>query len=152
MSSDAIGASFTAVTVIVNVPVSIPPSPSLTVYVIIGTVPFQLAFGVNVYVPFALTIIVPTAGIETLEPAGYVYVVPPTVNEICVTSRFANGVSVSVSFVKIFPVAGVSSLTVFESLLATGASFTGSTNKLKTAVSVELPSLTVYVINGTVPV
>ena len=68
------------------------------------------------------------------------------------TTKSASGVSVSVSFDNTFPDAELSSLTVIVSLLATGASFTGSTNKLNTAVSDELPSLTVYVINGTVPV
>ena len=69
-SFTAIGESLTAVTVIANVPVSVPPSPSLTVYVITGTVPFQLAFGVKTYVPFALTTIVPTPGMVAVVPAG----------------------------------------------------------------------------------
>ncbi len=62
---------------------------------------------------------------------------------ICVTSKLAKGVSVSVSSESTFPVAGASSFTVFVLLLATGASFTGSTNKLNTAVSVEFPSVMV---------
>ena len=69
-SFTVIGESLTAVTVIANVPVSVPPSPSLMVYVITGTVPFQLAFGVKTYVPFALTTIVPTPGMVAVVPAG----------------------------------------------------------------------------------
>ena len=59
--------------------------------------------------------------------------------------------SVSVSFDKTFPVAGKSSLTVFTSLFATGGSLTGATKIVNCPVSVELPSDTVYVIVGTVP-
>ena len=42
------GASFTAVTVIESVAVTVAPLLSETVYVISGKVPFQLAAGVNV--------------------------------------------------------------------------------------------------------
>ena len=51
--------------------------------------------------------------------------------------------SVSVSFDKTFPVAGVSSFTVFTSLFAIGASLTGATKIVNSAVSVEFPSVTV---------
>ena len=82
LSAIAFGTSFTAVTVTPKVPVLVPPLPSLTVYVIVGTVPFQFAFGVKVYEPSAFTTIVPIPGIVAVVPAGYVYVVPLTVNEI----------------------------------------------------------------------
>ena len=51
--------------------------------------------------------------------------------------------SVSVSFDKTFPVACVSSLTVFTLSIATGGSLTGATKILNSAVSVEFPSETV---------
>ena len=58
----------------------------------------------------------------------------------------------SVSFVNTFPVAGKSSLTVLLSSTATGGKLTGATKISKLAATVELPSLTVYEIIGTVPV
>ena len=39
ISSVATGGSGTSVTVMINVPVAVPPFPSLTVYVTVGTVP-----------------------------------------------------------------------------------------------------------------
>ncbi len=69
-SFTVIGESFTGVTVIDKVPESVPPSPSLTIYEITGTDPFQFAFGVNVYDPLLLTTIKPTPGIVTVIPAG----------------------------------------------------------------------------------
>ena len=71
-SFDAIGASFTAETVIPITPVSEPPCPSITVYEIVGTEPLYPATGVNVYEPSAFTIIVPTPGIVAVVPAGYI--------------------------------------------------------------------------------
>ena len=133
MSSVVNGASFTGVTVTANVPVFVPPFPSLTVYVIVGAVPFQFALGVNVYVPLVFTTTEPTPGIVAIVPAGYVYVVPFTVNEICVTDKVFP--SASESFVKTLPEAGVSSATVVESFTVVGTSFTGVTEMDKSAVS-----------------
>ena len=148
-SFTAIGESLTAVTVIANVPVSVPPLPSLTVYVITGTVPFQLALGVKVYVPSAFTTIVPIPGNVVVTPAVKLITVPLTVTDNCVTDKVFP--SASVSFVKTLPVAGVSSLTVFVLSVATGASLTAVTVIANVPVSVLFPSVIVYVITGTVP-
>ncbi len=80
-----------------------------------------------------LTTIVPTPGIVAVVPAGYVYVVPLTVNEICVTVNVLP--SASESFVSTLPVAAVSSATVLVSLTVAGASLTGVTAIVKSAVS-----------------
>ncbi len=89
-----------------------------------------------------LTTIVPTPGIVAVVPAGYVYVVPLTVNEICVTVNVLP--SASESLVKTFPVAAVSSATVLVSLTVAGASLTALTVIFISPVSVPpLPSLTV---------
>ena len=55
------------------------------------------------------------------------------------------------SLVNTLPVSFVSSVAFTTSSKATGASFTAVTVKLRTAVSVKEPSLSVYVIAGTVP-
>ena len=67
----------------------------------------------------------------------------------CVTDKVLP--SASVSFVKTFPVAGVSSFTVFVLSVATGASFTAVTVIANVPVSELVPSVIVYVITGTVP-
>ena len=119
-------------------------------YVITGTVPFQLVFGVNVYVPSALTTIVPIPGNVVVTPAVKLITVPLTVTDNCVTESVL--LSASASFVKTFPVAGVSSLIVLVLSVAIGESFTAVTVMFNAPVSVPpLPSLTVYVIAGTLP-
>jgi hypothetical protein len=55
-----------------KVPLVVPPFPSETAYVITGSVPEYPRTGVNVNVPSAFTITVPTFGISTILPAGYV--------------------------------------------------------------------------------
>ena len=59
--------------------------------------------------------------------------------------------STSVSLVNTFPVAGVSSATVFVSATATGASFTAVTVIFNGAVAVKAPSEIVTVMTGTAP-
>ena len=88
--------------------------------------------------PFVLTIIVPTPAIMAVDPAGYVW--PPTVNP---TTVFVSPLFASVSFVNTLSVTGVSSGVDFESFTATGTAFTGATKISNTAISVEVPSLTV---------
>ena len=76
------------------------------------------------------------------------YVTPP-ISKVVTASVFP---SKSVSFVRTFPVAGVSSCVVLISSVAIGASFVGLTTMSINPVSVPpLPSLTVYVISGTSP-
>ena len=99
----------------------------------------------NVNVPSAFTITVPTFGISTILPAGYVAAVavptPAMVN--CVIVKEAVAVSTSVSFVNKFPVIATFSEAVSVSPVTTGKSFTGVTVKLKFAVFVAVPSDTV---------
>ena len=83
---------------------------------------------------------VPTPAIIAVDPAGYVW--PPTVNP---TTVFGSPLFASVSLLTTFPPTGVSSGVVFTSSTATGTAFTGATKISNTAVSVEMPSLTVYV-------
>ena len=99
----------------------------------------------NVYDPSVFTITVPTFGISTILPAGYV--TPPIVN--CVIDNVLD--STSVSFESRLPERSVFSGVVTVSFVITGASFTGVTVKLKFAVFVAVPSETVYVIVGTTP-
>ena len=97
-----------------------------------------------------MTTIVPIPGNVVVTPAVKLITVPLTVTDNCVTESVL--LSASVSFVKILPVAGVSSLTVFVLSVAIGASFTAVTVMFNAPVSVPpFPSLTVYVIAGTLP-
>ena len=132
-------------TVMAKVPLVVPPFPSETAYVITGSVPKYPRTGVNVKVPSSFTITVPTFGISTILPAGYVDAVavptPAIVN--CVMVKEAVADSTSVSFDNKLPARGVFSRVVSVSLTTTGASFTGVTVKLKFAVLVAVPSETV---------
>jgi hypothetical protein len=80
ISFTTIGASFTAPTTIVKLPFVLAPCPSLTVYSTTGTIPLKLAVGVKVYVPFALTIIVPIPGIVAVVETVNVPVIPAIQN------------------------------------------------------------------------
>ena len=108
-----------------------------------GGVPKYPRTGVNVNVPSAFTITVPTFGISTILPAGYVDAVavptPAIVN--CVIDKVLDSTSVSLD--SKLPERGVFSGVVSVSLTTTGASFTGVTVKLKFAVLVAVPSETV---------
>ncbi len=89
------------------------------------------------YEPSALTIIVPTPGIDAVVPA--LYVTPLITN--CVTDKVLP--SASVSLVNTLPEIGVSSVAFTTSSVATGTSFTAVTVMANVAVSVCVPSLTV---------
>ena len=101
--------------------------------------------GVNEYVPSEFTIKVPTLGISTILPAGYVVAVavpiPATVK--CVMVKDAVADSTSVSLVSKLPDTAVFSGVVIVSFVITGISLTGVTVKLKFAVAVAVPSVTV---------